>query len=284
MFRDRRTLFVTSSSARRTTSVILSLMARRRWQPLWRLLFHAAIGGLGHMNPNPHRNGEDRYLAQWARELQAQGRSRPVVVDIGANEGEFTASVLALLPETEVHCFEPHPVTNARLTARFGDYERVHVNAMGVGDSAGVLALHDYQGSTGTAHASFLPQTFTDVYAAESETVDVPVTTVDDYLERHEIRRADLMKVDVEGFERSVLLGMQGALAAGRVDRVQFEFNAHNALTGLTLHEIGQLLPGFDIYKLLADGQVRILGSGVAYDSRIEIYKYANYVAVRRAA
>jgi FkbM family methyltransferase len=278
---DRRSLLVTSKGARRVTSFLLSHMARRRWQPLWRLLYHAAIGGLGHMNPNPRRNGEDRYLATWAQELQTRGHSRPVVIDIGANEGDFTASVLALFPDAEIHCFEPHPETNARLKARFARYERVTVNAMGAGDSVGVLSLHDYRGGVGSPHASFLPQTFTDVYVSETEVREVPVTTLDTYLGQKGIERVDLVKIDVEGFEKSVLAGMSDSIAVGGVDRVQFEFNAHNALTGFTLHEAGKMLDGYEVFKLLADGTEPVVGRGVVYDSRVEIYKYANYVAVR---
>jgi hypothetical protein len=92
------------------------------------------------------------------------------------------------------------------------------------------------------------------------------------------------VKVDVEGFEKSVFEGMKGSIAAGAVDRVQFEFNAHNALTGFTLHEAGQLLEGYQVFKLLADGTVPVVGPGIAYDARVEIYKYANYVAVRGQA
>src|SRR5262245_36359715 len=111
----------------------MSLLARVGLQPFWRFVHRLSLAGLGHMNADPRFNGEDRHLAEWAKAMAAAGRSHPVVLDVGANEGDFTAGVLLLVPGAEVHCFEPHPATHARLAARFAQDPRVHVTAMGVG-------------------------------------------------------------------------------------------------------------------------------------------------------
>jgi FkbM family methyltransferase len=261
---------------------VLGLLARRELQPVWRFLHQVAVRGLGYMNPEPHWNGEERCLRAWARERAAAGATRPIVLDVGANEGDFAAGVLALLPEAEVHCFEPHPATAARLAKRFEGDPRVRVVRAGVSDRAGTLTLYDCHGSAGSAHASFLPGTFADVYRSETDGVEAPLTTLDAYVSDAGLRDVDLVKIDVEGFERNVLAGLAGTLAAGRVARVLFEFNAHGALTGFTLHQAGELLPGFAIHRLLANGEEPVAGSGVAYDASVEVYQYANYVAVRR--
>ncbi|MET0555460.1 MAG: FkbM family methyltransferase [Vicinamibacteria bacterium] len=263
---------------------VLGLLARKEWQPLWRFLHRVVERGLGFMNPDPRWNGEDRHLAGWARELQAQGCTRPVILDVGANEGDFAAGVLALLPDAEVHCFEPHPATGARLAGRFAADARVRVRRTGVGDRAGTIALYDYGGGDGTAHASFLGGVFTDIYRAATDAVPVEVVTLDAYLAATGVERVDLVKIDVEGYERHVLAGMAGALAAGRIGRVLFEFNAHNALIGFTLHQLAQMLPEFDVYRLLANGLEPVAGRSTPYDARVEVYAYANYVAVRRPA
>jgi FkbM family methyltransferase len=263
---------------------VLGLLARKEWQPVWRFVERLVTRGLGYMNPEPRWNGEQRHLAGWARELQAAGRRRPVVVDVGANEGDFAAGVLDLLPEAEVHCFEPHPSTAERLAGRFAADPRVRVLRVGVGDRAGRLALHDYSGRAGTAHASFLGATFTDIYPSAADRVEADVVTLDAYLGSLSVDRVDLVKIDVEGYERNVLAGMAAALAAGTVDRVLFEFNAHSALTGFTLHQLGAMLPEFVVYRLLANGLQPVVGRGVPYDARVEVFAYANYVAVRRPA
>jgi FkbM family methyltransferase len=262
---------------------VLSLLARSRLQPFWRIVHRAALGGLGYLNADSRRNGEHRHLAEWAKAMARDGRAHPVVLDIGANEGDFAAGVLAVAPGAEVHCFEPHPVTYSRLASRFAGDTRVNTQAMGIAERSGSRELHDYEGRTGTAHASLVPGVFRDLYPSATDTVEVPLTTIDDYMRLRSIDHVDLLKIDVEGYEREVLAGAREALAAGRVDRIQFEFNAHHALVGFTLHQVGERLPGFDVYRLLPNGAERILGSGVAYSSRVEVYEYANYVAIRRS-
>jgi hypothetical protein len=92
---------------------------------------------MGYMNTDPVRNGEYRFLAEWANRHRMKTGRRPVVFDIGANEGDFTAQVLALFNDVEVHCFEPNPLTFARLKARFGNESRVVLNHCGLGAEAG---------------------------------------------------------------------------------------------------------------------------------------------------
>lgn len=260
------------------TNRILGQAARVRLQPLWRALFKASIGGLGYTNIDPARNGELHFLASWAGAWRAEHGTGPIVFDVGANEGEFTAALLALVDDAEVHCFEPHPETAARLRDRFRGDRRVVVNELGVADAPGTLVLHDHAGWSGTGHASFVESTFTDLYPSETASTSVAVTTIDAYLDEHGIARIDLMKIDVEGYERNVFEGMAGAIAAGRIGVVQFEFNAHHAFTGLTLHEIGRRFEGRSIHKLLVDGTDEVLGPATPYNSRIELYKYSNYV------
>lgn len=267
------------------TARILGLVARVGFQSLWWGLYRLAIGGLGHMNADFRRNGELRYLEAWAKAVGRVPRSHPLVVfDIGANKGDFTGEVLRLLGDRElvVHCFEPNPETFEMLAERFGDEPRVRLVASALSDATGRLPLHEYRDVHGSGHASFLAETFRDIYAADARQIEVPVTTVDAYMAEAGIAKVDYAKVDVEGYEKNVFGGMTGALARGVIERIQFEFNAHNAISGLTLFQIGRMLADYDIYKLLPNGTVPVPVSGARYNARIEIFKYANYVAVRR--
>lgn len=264
---------------------ILGLMARTELQPLWWGLYRVAIGGIGHMNPDARYNGEERFTRDWARGFAGRHPGRaPVIFDVGANEGDFTAGMLAALADCRVHCFEPNPKTHARLSARFAGDGRAIINNLGMGDKPGSFTLYDYAGSEGSGHASFLPATFEDVYKSATQTVEAKVGTLDAYIAERGIERVDFLKVDVEGLEKAVLEGGAQSLAAGRIDTIQMEFNAHNILTGLSILTLSKMLPQFDIYRIVANGLTPVLTSRHAYNSRVEIFKYANLVAIRRAS
>jgi FkbM family methyltransferase len=263
---------------------LLSIFARTEFQPFWRKVHRVSIGGLGFGNPDPNRNGENRFLANVVRQANSSRREgKYVVFDLGANEGNFTAEVLERIQNVEVHCFEPNPRTFKRLQARFAGDSRVILNELAVGDVEGTLTLYDYSGSSGSEHASLLKETFQDFFASQTQTDSVRVITVDTYLAERAVSRIDFFKVDVEGLEHSVFAGMQGAIDFGKVGIIQFEFNLHNAVTGLTLYKIARFFKNHDMYRLLPNGVYAIKNGSLAYNPIIEIFKYSNYALIPAA-
>jgi FkbM family methyltransferase len=254
-----------------------SLLARRRLQPFWEAAYKVVVRGMGYNNYAPEWNGEYRVLAQVLAEI---GHTRPVVFDVGANEGDFTARVLELCPDAEVHAFEPNPPTYARLERQFAHRPQVHLHALGLSEKETVLQLADYADADGSSHASFLPAGIASIQPPGRGTAEptlaftpVPVATLDGIVARRGIETIDYLKLDVEGYERSVLLGAREAIAARRCRNIQIEINAHNAVIGASLHQLAALLPGYEIYKILPAGLYRV-ELNVLHD----MFRYATFL------
>ena len=260
----------------------IGLLARVGLQPLWSFLYKVALAGMGYMNADPRSNGEDRFLSRWADTVRSKF-SRPVVVlDIGANEGDFSLGVKERLENVTVHAFEPHPKTFARLQKRFSNDSRFIVNQAALAATNGQFVLYDFIAEEGTNKASLFGATFENVYPGESRGIEVPAVTIDDYVEANGIEHIDLLKLDIEGGEKAALEGARRTLAAGRVDVIQFEFNAHALIAGFSLLSLSKILEGFDIYRVVTNGLVPSITLTTKYNTRIEIFKYANFVALRR--
>jgi len=262
-------------------SLALSLLARRELQPIWRGLHCLALGGLGCMNGDPRRNGELRLLRRLAAEWRRRGLAAPTIVDVGANEGEFSAATRGAAAGAHVYAVEPNPPTFARLNARFEGDTKVTPLPCALAATRGEARLYD-RDPTGSPHASLHADTFTHVHPAPAESVSVPTRTLDDLAQTHRLQRIHLLKLDTEGGERAALAGAQGLLAAGRIEAVLLEFNAHNLLSGLTLLELSRTLGGFDIHRVLPNGLAPLVTGERRYNPREEIYKYANLFALRR--
>ena len=59
---------------------------------------------------------------------------RLVIIDGGANKGDYTAAALAAFgASAHIHCFEPSNVTFALLTRRFGATSNVTFHPVGLG-------------------------------------------------------------------------------------------------------------------------------------------------------
>lgn len=128
----------------------------------------------------------------------------PVVIDGGANKGNVTARLLVALPRARIMAFEPQPRLARKLIKRFRDEPRVAVVAAALGDEAATLPLTILRRPT--LSSLLAPTGIRDKYADQdlpvTATVDVPVVRLDAMLDR-----ADIIKLDVQGYELPALRG-----------------------------------------------------------------------------
>jgi FkbM family methyltransferase len=140
------------------------------------------------------------------------GRLRPgdVFVDIGANIGYYTLWASQIVgPTGRVLSFEPQPDIFARMSAnvRMNGLTNVTPHGFALGEQLGELTLYIPDNSLGFGHASMSPQDW-----QNPTSVRVPVKRLDDVLSG--CPRIDLIKIDAEGAELSILKGARRTIAA----------------------------------------------------------------------
>ena len=146
--------------------------------------------------------------------LHAWGRAGATAFfDIGANYGFFTFMMASRHPSLDVYAFEPHPVTFARLDGirRSNALTRVRTFNIGLGNEPALLTLHP--GVSDAGHSTFLN------HPELHDGIDqVLVRPFDDWRYDQGLalpsRPSWIAKIDVEGFEVSVIEGMWEALRA----------------------------------------------------------------------
>jgi FkbM family methyltransferase len=128
-----------------------------------------------------------------------------VFLDLGANFG-FYSIILASELQLTAWAFEPHGPTYNRLVR--------HVAANGLGNviKPQRVALSN---TTGFADTKERPANTGATSVVVTSTGNVPVDTLDEFCDRHDIR-PDFIKVDVEGFEYRVLEGAREILTRWR--------------------------------------------------------------------
>jgi FkbM family methyltransferase len=139
------------------------------------------------------------------------------VLDIGAHRGEFSYWMHNQFPDgTRIVAFEPQP----ELASYLGEFkkslnlERLSVEPVGLSSRSGKLPMR-------RPRTTWQAATVDDLRCDEpnADVFDVPVMTVDEYVELHpELRPVKLIKCDVEYHEAEVLAGAQRTL---REDRPQ---------------------------------------------------------------
>lgn len=168
-----------------------------------KLLFGLSLAGLGVLNyKNSKVSGEQCFLKKYL-----SGKNG-VIIDIGANEGNYSAEVLDFNQSVNVYAFEPHPVTYQRLSEKFKNNSRIKTENKGLSDSVGFLELYDYKNKNGSSHASLFSEVITEIHGAgKAVSHKVSLTTLDNFIEENGIDIIDLLKIDTEGNELQVLRG-----------------------------------------------------------------------------
>ena len=167
---------------------------------------------LGFLRGGHALSREERFL----RSLDLAGK---VVYDVGAFEGIntiFFAERAGALGQ--VVAFEPHPQTFEQLlgNVRVNGFNNVTALPLAVGREPGELHFTVAEGGRGKMSAS---ASLSEKIAREGqhvETLAIPVTSIDAAIESRRLPTPDFVKIDVEGLEQDVLLGMKGTVEAHR--------------------------------------------------------------------
>lgn len=136
-------------------------------------------------------------------------RSASVIIDIGANVGYYSLLAALSNPAAQIFSFEPNPILYERLN------ENVHLNSMdgrielyqqAVSSLDGVIPL--YVPKNGVLSESSTLRGFRN----DVDAINCDGICLDNFAKNNQIRKIDLIKMDVEGAECMVLEGMKNIL------------------------------------------------------------------------
>lgn len=147
------------------------------------------------------------YEDRFSHSLLEAVRPGDCVWDIGANVGFYTTQLSDRVgPDGIVYAFEPAPACFERL-ANLGR-ANIRVLNFALGDVQGQMPLSLGQGPLANTH------TLVDNAGESSNAIKVRVARGDDVVRELEARVPNVIKVDVEGFEREVIAGLASTLTS----------------------------------------------------------------------
>lgn len=188
--------------------------------------------------------------------LALRGRS---VVDVGANIG-YMSSVLAVKvgPSGKVYAFEPHPAVfetlqmNAVSWSNDGRCGQIVLHQAALGNRKGLNKLYvpnHFSKNEGTSWTGAMDSPSND------HSIDITVLVLDEIIPHQEL--IEVVKIDVEGYELSVLKGMERLLQERRVRHIVFEeegafpaaTHAFLSTFGYTIYGIEQRFRGVRLFR-----------------------------------
>ena len=247
------------------------LFARRVFYNFNLLIFNLGLRGMGIRNfETDSASGEACFIKDHVSLIDAG-----VVIDVGANVGDYSRKVREANSRVRIYAFEPHPATYQKLKKNTTDLRIDAINA-GVGSSSGALSLYDYAEEDASSHASLYQEVIEKIHKGKAASHEVEITTLDEFAEKYEIGRIHLLKIDTEGNELEVLKGFKGHLETDKVDLIHFEFNEMNVVSRVFFRDFMELLPNYVFFRMLPCELIPIEKYHPLY---CEIFTYQNIVA-----
>ncbi len=124
------------------------------------------------------------------------------ILDIGANVGSFALWASLRWPGSTIHCFEPNPGTFAYLKRNTASNPRVHINNAAIypGSEKKLTFYSRFAGDGEAGLAAYSNDTFREGMPRDSYEVDVVSPAA--------LPKADIVKLDIEGGEATVLAAL----------------------------------------------------------------------------
>jgi FkbM family methyltransferase len=203
----------------------------------------------------------------------ARPRGIKTILDIGANDGAFAKRMRAQFPQARIFSFEPlHDSYEKLVHAMHGD-EKFRAWNVALGEKSGEAIIHR---SASDPSSSLLPMAalHKKLYPHSAAHTDekIRVERLDEVLSQEDLELPMLVKIDVQGFEESVIRGGKNIIRTADMVLVENSF--------VPLYE-GQALFG-EIHDLLRSLGFSYRGrSETHYNQRTKEPIYEDSVFIR---
>ena len=146
-------------------------------------------------------------------------KKRIVLMDVGSHKGEYLENISKDFLIDKAFCFEPNPKVFCFLKDKFEDKNKYFLINKGVSDITQNL---EFNQNIETSSSSFNELNKNSNYYKKkyfflnmfnlkkvTEKIKIDVIVLDEFFNQNKLSKIDLLKIDTEGYEYKVLLGLK---------------------------------------------------------------------------
>ncbi len=197
-----------------------------------------------------------------------------VIFDVGANRGFWSQSAMSAFPQATVYAFEPNPLIFDELDCLelLKSRGKAYMNGFGSQEEERILHFNSDLSLVGSLIDPELS------YAINNLQKPVQIFRMDDFILRHNLPFPDFIKIDVEGWEFQVMLGL--GLRLSEVKYIQFEISEGTLLAHSSFSKIQSLLIDnqFRIFRHSPIGLIEVRNQNIYNEN----YRTTNYLAINK--
>jgi FkbM family methyltransferase len=190
------------------------------------------------------------------------GRDGRLLIDVGAHHGESFQNFAE--DGWNVHAFEPDPRNCAQIRAQWGASENVVIDRRVVADADDARVSFLMSNNTYISSKSAFD-------ASHVESVTVEQVALSSYCSEKKITHVDLLKVDAEGFDYTVLKGFPWSAIKPRLVICEFE-DRKSQSRGYGFREMADLLLSHGYHIMVSEWHPIVSYSGPFSWNRFYLY------------
>lgn len=217
---------------------------------------------------------EARAIKSFARKQQIQ---QITALDVGANLGDWSATLFREIPNAKIFAFEPSRSAFLSIQSRFAENASIQCVNIALGKENSTATLFADESGSGLGSLTKRRVKHFGIDFDHEEIIELH--TLDTWLETNgKGLKPNVLKMDVEGHELDVLKGATNALQNIKI--IQFEFGGSNIDTRTYFQDFWYFLSGlgFEIYRLGPRKPLHIK----IYSEKDETFRPTNYIAIKR--
>ncbi len=148
----------------------------------------------------------------------AKALKNPIIWDIGANVGLHSLTLKKEVPSSRIYCFEPYHVNFTKFMKNQSLNPGLDLKIFNFGLSESLEINKIYTTQTNSGRTSFMPLEHT-----SDSSISILSCSGDYLVENNILPFPNIIKIDVEGMELSVLKGCASVLANPKLKSIIFE-------------------------------------------------------------
>ena len=149
-----------------------------------------------------------------------------IIFDVGAHHGQTALAYNKLFKASQIYSFEPFGESYTALTNTVKSFGNIQAFNTALSNITGEVDFHSNQSSaTNSIFATHQEgAAIWDVDLLDTiNKIKVPVTTIDAFIETHNIPNIDILKIDTQGTEYLVIEGALSSIKSGKLKLIYME-------------------------------------------------------------
>ena len=204
-------------------------------------------------------------------------KTSPIIFDVGAHNGNSIERYMELFENPIIHSFEPNPNEFKKIEEKYYKFKHIKLNNFALGDKSEYKRFNIFAKSDTSSFLKINDSEWVNVRSKQlginkddflTNSVEVKIQTIDEYVSKNNIKNIDVLKLDTQGYEKNILDGAKKTLESGIIKLIETE---------IILDEVyNKYLTFSDIEKNLINNNFRLIAlEDMNFTNLIEGYMFA---------